>query len=449
MILQAIWLQAVLAHAGLAHVGLAHAACAAATHAATPSALALDTARAIDVAAPAATDPAPNAVQESASGDATIVHAKRLYTAPGEVLENVAITVGGGKIRAILPGVVAPRDAVEVEVVTAGLVDASARIHDGLYSVEQSTEVQPHREVAASIDPFDVRWRRLAESGVTTAYVAPLDRNVIGGIGVALKTAGPHSVEARRVEGRRFVTGAIGTSPSSSNSPAFNRPTSFYNRRPTTRMGVEWEWRKAFFDAVAAKRLPEREFEGADVLRRVLAGELGLYITAWATQDIRTAVFLVEEMEREGFGKIQLVVDAAAEAWKEPKLLQRTGASVILPPFPSQGRTNDQSFMPLEVAKTLADSGIPFALSAHDGRDPAARLDAQAGFAMRGGLTREQALAAVTTTPARILGIDSRVGSVEVGKDADLALWNGEPFEATSRVVGVLVGGAWALDPRP
>jgi imidazolonepropionase-like amidohydrolase len=390
------------------------------------------------------------ALAASLSGQEGItIHAKEVHTSTGQVLENAAIVVANGKIIALTPGVVVPRDALEVHAVTAGMIEAGARIHDGFFSVEQSTEMQPHRDMADSLDPFDVRWKRLASSGVTTAFVAPLERNVVGGLGLTVKTAGKPDVAARTVQGRRFVTGVVGTSPSSSNSPAFSRPTSFYNRRPTTRMGVEWEWRKGFFDAIAAPRLPEREFPGADHLRKVLAGELGLYITAWATQDIRTAIFLKEELAREGYKDIQLVLEAAAEAHKEPKLLVRSGAAVILPPMPAQGRTTDSAFMPLDLAKQLADLGVPFALSAQDARDPGARLAAQAGFAMRGGLTREQALVAVTLTPARILGIDARVGSIEVGKDADLVLWNGAPFEATSGIVGVLVDGALVVDPRP
>jgi len=121
---------------------------------------------------------------------------------------------------------------------------------------------------------------------------------------------------------------------------------------------------------------------------------------------------------------------------------------VILPPVPSQGRTRDQAFMAIDTAKVLQDAGIPFALSAHDGSDASERLSIQAGYAMRGGLTREQALRAVTLTPAQILGVDKQVGTVEAGKDADLVLWNGEPFEATSRPIGVLVSGHLVLDPR-
>ena len=72
----------------------------------------------------------------------------------------------------------------------------------------------------------------------------------------------------------------------------------------------------------------------------------------------------------------------------------------------------------------------------------------QAGYAMRGGLSFEAALAAVTIQPARMIGVEDRVGSLEVGKDADLVLWNGPPFEPSSRVVGVLLEGELVVDPR-
>ncbi len=385
---------------------------------------------------------------EARAQDDWTVHAKKVYTGSGEVLENALIRVADGKIAAILPGRSAPKDGLTAEAVTAGMIDASVRINAGLWSVEQSTEVQAHRSIADSIDIFDYRWLRAARSGVTTVYLAPLDRNVVGGEGLALKTAGAESVEARKLDGHRIVRGAIGTEPSRGNSAAFGRPTSFFNRRPTTRMGVEWEWRKAFFDAVAAQRLPEREFEGADVMREILAGKVRLCIQAWATQDIRTAVFLKEEMKREGFGEIDLIIDAGAEAWKEPQLLVRTGTSVILPPLPGSGRTTDSAFMAVNTAKILVDAGIDVALSSHGARAADERLSVQAGHAMRGGLTLEQALAAVTTTPAKLLGVEGRVGTVEVGKDADLVLWSGTPFEATARVSGVLVDGALVLDPR-
>jgi imidazolonepropionase-like amidohydrolase len=171
-------------------------------------------------------------------------------------------------------------------------------------------------------------------------------------------------------------------------------------------------------------------------------------IQAWATQDIRTAVFLAEEMAREEMGQLDLIVDAAAEAWREPDLLVRVGAAVVLPPFPDDGRTTDGALLPLDCAKVLHDLGVPVALSAHGDSSTTASLAHQAGHAMRGGLPFDAALAAVTITPARLYGVDDRLGSIEVGKDGDLVLWNGTPFEPASRVVGVLVQGELIVDPR-
>jgi imidazolonepropionase-like amidohydrolase len=103
----------------------------------------------------------------------------------------------------------------------------------------------------------------------------------------------------------------------------------------------------------------------------------------------------------------------------------------------------------MDVAKVLHDKNIPFALSSHGAAAPEQRLAMQAGYAMRGGLAFQDALAAVTIVPARMLGVDDRVGSLDVGKDADLVLWSGEPFQPTSRVVGVLLDGVLVVDPRP
>ena len=382
--------------------------------------------------------------------DTWTLHAERVYTSTGEVLKNAIVQVEDGKITAIRAGRSRPRGALGIHAISAGMLDLSARVNTGITSVEQTSEVQPHLAVSQSVDLYDDAWERLARSGLTTVLISPFDRNVIGGRAVALKTAGPRELEARRVETRPVIRGAIGSEPSSGNHAAFGRPTDFYSRRPTTRMGVEWEWRKAFFDAVSAERLPEREFPGAAELRAALKGERLLMIQAWATQDIRTAVYLKEEMMREGFGELDLIIDAAAEAWKEPQLLVRTGTAVVLPPFSGSGRTGpERAFMAWNTAKLLVDDGVTVCLSSHGARSPAAHLDKQAGFAMRGGLTFEEALAAVTINPARVLGVEKRLGSVEIGKDADLVLWNGQPFEPTTRIVGVLVDGELVVDPRP
>jgi len=390
-----------------------------------------------------------SAASAAPTQDSWVLHAERVYTGTGEVLKNAIVSVDDGKIQSIRPGRSAPEDALRAKALTAGMIDLSVRVNGGSRSVEQAREIQPQLSVELAIDLFDPAWGRLVGSGVTCALVSPQDRNVIGGHAVALRTAGPTDLAARQLTlPRPILRGAIGSEPSSGNHPAFGRPTDFYSRRPTTRMGVEWEWRKAFFDAVAAGGDPTREFPGAEELRSALRGERLLMIQAWATQDIRTAVYLKEEMAREGFGNLDLVLDAAAEAWREPNFLIRTGTTVVLPPFPASGRSTDGAFMAWERTAALAEQGVRLCLSSHGARSASMRLDRQAGFARRAGLTFDQTLAAVTTNPAAVLGLGERLGTVEVGKDADLCLWSGTPFEASSRVVGVLVQGELVRDPR-
>ena len=209
-------------------------------------------------------------------------------------------------------------------------------------------------------------------------------------------------------------------------------------------MGVEWIFRKSFYDTIAAAADSERATDETKVLARVLSGDLPLTVQAWATQDIRTAVYIKEE-----FGIPRMIIDAAAEAWREPQLLARSGAEVVLPPYSVQGRADDGAFYANDTAKVLHEHGVRFALSGHGSADPFSRLNKQPGYAMRGGLPFDAALAAVTLHPAQMLGVDDRVGSIEVGKDADLVLWSGTPFEPTSRVIGVLLNGELVLDPRP
>ena len=378
------------------------------------------------------------------------IFADQIHTSAGRTVANGMVFVNGGKISLVSPGREDAHDneILKVHSVTAGLVDASARIDAEVQSVEQSSEITPASRVADSLDPFSIEWDRQVRSGVTTVLANPLDLNVVGGLGVVVKTAGPDSIAARTVRADAVLRGAMGSLPSQGNHPAFGRPTDFYSRRPTTRMGVEWEWRKAFYDAAAGRRDPERAYPGSDVMLRVLDGDLPIAIQAWTTQDIRTAVFLKEELERELAGRPRMCIDAAAEAWKDPEMLVRSKVAVVLPPFPASGRTGEGAFMAWNVAKLLHDRGVPLALSSHGAAGHADRLPLQAAYAMRGGLDFESALAAVTIAPARMLGVADRVGSIEVGKDADLVLWNGPPFEPSSRVVGVLVDGVLHVDPR-
>jgi imidazolonepropionase-like amidohydrolase len=374
-----------------------------------------------------------------------LIKAHKIHTAGGDAIEDGWIQVTNGRITAVA-GVPmgGGGETLEVAAVTSGLIDLSVRIDLGFDSVEQSSETPASLDVENGIDVWDPRFERELRSGVTTVVVSPPDRAVIGGWSVALKTGGPPSLEQRRVASRIALRAAIGDEPSDGNRPAFGQPDSFYNRRPTTRMGVEWVLRKAFYDALAARKDATLATNETRAFEEVLAGKAPLFIAASTTQDIRTACFLQRE-----FKLPRVIIDAAAEAWKDPQMVVQSGAAVVLPPFSFRGRGgSDGAFHAWNTAALLHERGLTIALSGHNNLERGDRLAMQPGLAMHGGLPFDAALAAVTINPARLAGIDGRVGSIATGKDADLVLWDGRPFEPSSRIIGVLLDGELVVDPR-
>jgi imidazolonepropionase-like amidohydrolase len=176
---------------------------------------------------------------------------------------------------------------------------------------------------------------------------------------------------------------------------------------------------------------------GKEVMARVLAGEIPALITAQTAREILAALRLQQEF---GF---RLVLDGAAEAYLVLEEIKAAKVPVILhPTMARHGGTLENAS--LETAAKLRAAGIPFALqSGYEGYVPKTRVVLfEAAMATAYGLTVEQALAAVTIDAARIIGQDRRVGSLERGKDADLALFDGPPLEHASHVCAVVVHGA-------
>ena len=139
---------------------------------------------------------------------------------------------------------------------------------------------------------------------------------------------------------------------------------------------------------------------------------------------------------------LDLVLDGASESYLLIDAIKAAGVPVILHPtmFRSHGEAENLS---METAAKLRAAGIPFALqSSYEGYVPKTRVVLfEAALAASNGLTFEQALATITSDAARILGISDRVGTIEAGKDADLALYDGDPFEYTSHCTGVIIDG--------
>lgn len=387
----------------------------------------------------------------SSAQEQWVISAKHIYTAAGDPIEDGVVAVSGGKIVAVGQGGAAG-ERLEVVAITPGLIDLDPAIGTGSFSVEQGTETALEYGVAESLDLFSYEWGRHLRSGVTCVMASPMDLNVIGGMCSVLKTGGEASLEARQINGQPGLRASLGTLPSRGNGAPRGAPRNMYIRRPTTRMGVEWVFRKAYYSALNARHfnleVNELEAERNTMVLRTIDEGLPVFMQAAGTQDVHTAVFLKQEF------KIQnLVLMNAAEALLELELVADSGVGVVLPAFPKEGRipdpaVNDSFFMALESAAKLHERGVQIALSGGGSASLEGRLNQQPGYAMRGGLSFEAALAAVTINPARMAGVEDRVGSIEVGKDADLVLWSGPPFQPSSAVIGVLLNGELVLDPR-
>jgi imidazolonepropionase-like amidohydrolase len=180
---------------------------------------------------------------------------------------------------------------------------------------------------------------------------------------------------------------------------------------------------------------PDRNLS-LEVLARVLNREIPLMVTANRSQDIDGVLRLAHEFN------IKLILDGASESYLLLNEIKAAGVPVIIHPTMTRafGETENLSF---ETASKLHKAGIPVALqSGYESYVPKTRVVLfEAAVAAANGLTFDQALATITIDAARILGVDGRVGSLEPGKDGDLALYDGDPFEYTSHCTGVVING--------
>lgn len=390
-----------------------------------------------------------------AQDQVTVYQNARILPAGRAPIDNGVLITARGKVQAV--GTAAtpiPEGAVRVDcsgkTITPGLVDAAwnrgfavvpGQIND---ANEQGDEVTPHMKVLDGLDPGDKAFVRARAAGVTAVHLLPGTRNVMGGLSAVLKTDGPEpaAMLLRDESGLRIVMGA---EPSQGNRAIRGgNVDSMYYRRPTTRMGVVWAVRKAFYDAKAAAERTiadggePKSDPATSVLLRALSRELTVYTTARAEQDIRTALRLAAEF---GYTTViddaqdaHFVVDelAAANVWV---LLGAPSATAVAGSAGADGAEPR-----LSTVVQLAQRGIRFAITTGSNAQ-ALDLVREAMFAVRNGLSPTQALDAVTIQPARLLGVDDRIGSLEPGKDADFVLWSADPFDPTAVATAVYVNG--------
>ena len=378
-----------------------------------------------------------------------VVRGETVYTMAGPPISNGIVVIQDGKISAVGPAteIDLPPDLriVEAKVVTPGLVDAHSTVGlTGLLNqredqdqIEHSAPIQPDLR---AIDAFNIKdpliaWIR--GFGVTTIHTGHAPGELISGQTMIIKTYGNTVDEAVMVP-----TAAVAATLAESARKGGDKS-------PGTRAKMMEMLRQAFYaarayahkrDADDPEKTPDRDL-AKDVLVRVLDREIPMLITAERAQDIANALRLTKEFN------IRIILDGAAESYLLTDEIKAAGVPVIVHPLMARafGEMKNASF---ETPARLHDAGIPFAFqSGFEGYVPKTRvLLFEAAIAAANGLTFEQALAAATIDAARLLGVDDRVGSLAVGKDGDLALYDGDPFEYTTHCTGVIIEGRQVSD---
>ena len=370
----------------------------------------------------------------------------------GPPFEDGVVLVAGGRIEAAGRDVRVPEGAERVDatgkVVLPGLVDA--HVHVGVHAEgdgwagqdtnELTDPVTPHVRALDAINPADLGFADAVAGGVLTLNVNPGSGNPIGGQTAAVRSAG------------RTVDEMLLRAPSGLKSALGENPKRVYGDRkqlPSTRLGTAAVIRDALVNAAnylaKAERgddPPERDLRW-EALGLVLKGEIPWRQHCHRADDIATALRLAGE-----FG-YRLVVDHGTEAVLLADQLAERGVPVLIGPLLTSRSKVELRNRSLANPGRLAAAGVEVGIITDHPVVPVHLLHVSAALAVREGLDPAAALRAVTIVPARVLGLDARLGSLEPGKDATLCIWSGDPLDARSRVESAWIEGrqVYGADP--
>lgn len=379
-----------------------------------------------------------------------------VYPVTDAPIENGIVVIEDGKIAAIGPAdsisVPDGMEVIEAAVVTPGLIDAHSVVGLSGYlnqaedqdQLEHSTAIQPELR---AIDAYNTRepliaWLR--SFGVTTVHTGHAPGEVISGQTLIAKTTG-NTVEDAVIVPFAMVAATLGEGAVVGEENENGRKSPGNRSKAVALLRDELVKAQEYADKRASTDDDEKNPPGRDLhletLARVLDGEVPLLITVHRHNDIMSALRLAEEFN------FRLILDGAAEAYLVLDEIREAEVPVLIHPSMTRayGELENISF---NTPAKLLDAGVPFAFqSGFEAYVPKTRVVLfEAAITLQHGLTVDQVLAGLTIEAAKILGIEERVGSLEVGKDGDLALYDGDPFEYTRHAVGTLIEGVRVSD---
>lgn len=373
------------------------------------------------------------------------VEGELIHTMTGASITNGIVLVNRGKIEAVgtKESVTTPQGyrRLKAKVVTPGFIDARTVVGmSGLLNqahdqeqLERSAPIQPELRAIDGYNPRDplVDWVR--GFGVTTLHTGHGPGALVSGQTMIVKTHPPDLEQAVMDPAAAIAVslGASATGASKDKAPGTSSKAVAMLRAELIK-AAEYARKQEHSDA---EKRPARDLR-LETLARALTGKQRLLITVQRHQDIMAALRLADEF------KLQIILDGVADAPLVIETLKARNFPVIVHP-PMMRPSEQLENLSFETPGKLKESGVLFAFqSGFESYVPKTRVVLfEAAIAAANGLSAADALAALTIDAAKILGIDGRVGSLAVGKDADLALFDGDPFEYTTHCIGVIVSG--------
>lgn len=381
------------------------------------------------------------------AGASIAVVGGRVLPIVGEPIENGTVLIIDGRIAAVGIDLDIPEGTEVIDAagswVLPGFVEAHAHVGvheegigwEGNDTNELTNPVGARLRALDAINPADQGFSDALAGGVTSVVIKPGSGNPIGGQTVAMKTWG------------RMVDEMLLAQPCSMKSALGENPKRVYNEKkqtPSTRLGVAAVIRDALLrtqdyiarrDDAAAEDKPFSRDSDLAALALVLEDGLPWCQHTHRADDIATAIRLADE-----FG-YRLVINHGTEGHLLADVLAEREIPVIIGPLFTSRSKVEVNLRHLRNPGLLARAGVKIALTTDHPVVPINFFVYQAILSVKEGLDRETALRAMTINPAEILGLDSRVGSLEVGKDGDLVIWDGDPLEIMSRARTVIMEG--------
>ncbi len=388
----------------------------------------------------------------------------KIITITQGVLEYGTVLVNDGHIVAIGEQVEIP-EGTEVydatgKVVMPGLIDAHCHVgifHDGIGwehadGNEMTDPITPHLRALDAIYPDEKVFNELVAAGVTTVLTGPGSANLIGGQWVCLKTVPKPNVADMVLLEPAGMKMALGENP--------KRVYGGQKKLPSTRMGNAALLRQSLVDAqnylakweryedeqakyqakleegetgIDAPTPPDRDLK-LEALGKVLRREMKARVHAHRADDMLTAIRIAEEFE------LDLTLEHATEGYKIADILVEKNIPVTAGPILFSRSKYELRDMTPENPGIMAKAGVNVAIQT-DEMSAVKYLTINAALAVREGMPEDEALKAITINPAEVIGVADRIGSLEVGKDADIVVFSGHPFDYRTVVDYVFVDG--------